>query len=355
MNEQPLHTPLHGGDIHSASLRFGIAIDDWLDISTGINPDYYPLPVIPDCYYRHLPANEDAGLIAAARQYYDCHHLVAAAGSQRLIELLPTLRSHCRVAIPDVGYQEHGLQWLRCGHTLSYYDGWQPESLTEQIDAGVVDVVVVINPCNPTAALITVELLEQWRVLLAERGGWLIVDEAFADTNPQQSFASSSHLPGVIVLRSFGKFFGLAGLRVGFALAEQRVTQLLSEQLGPWNVAGPSMYIAAQAVADTAWQQQARQQIQRSSQYLVNLVQEQLKNRVSRIVSSGLFVTVLGDAAMMIDVYNGLARQGVLVRLWQPPNDKYHALLRFGLIAEDDTKGRLHLEQALRAVGEGVV
>src|SRR5690606_32701627 len=112
------------------------------------------------------------------------------------------------------------------------------------------DVLLVVNPNNPSGRLIERERLLDWHARLAERGGWLLVDEAFMDCTPEHSLAVDSQKPGLIVLRSFGKFFGLAGLRLGFALAEPALLERLAEQLGPWAVSGPARAVATALLAD---------------------------------------------------------------------------------------------------------
>ena len=346
-----LEAPLHGGDVRAASQRYGIAMEHWLDLSTGINPDAYPVPAIPDRYFRHLPDKYNSDLIAAAKQYYRCANLVPAAGSQRVIELLPTLRPHCRVAIPDTGYQEHHYHWQRCGHSVVFYNSWQPEQLTQKIHAGDVDVVVLINPCNPTAAMLDRGQVEHWRKLLAERGGWLVIDEAFVDPYSENSFAANSHLPAVIVLRSLGKFFGLAGVRVGFVLAADELTHIIAKNLGPWSVTGPSQYLAVKALTDTQWQRNAHRQLTLNNRWMQEILRAQLYDSVDVIVSATLFVSVLAASEIAHSLYNALATRGILVRLWQLPgcNNKT-ALLRFGLIDEQDHQARQRLQNALSEI-----
>ncbi len=351
MFETLLDAPVHGGDVRAASLRYGIPIENWLDLSTGINPDAYPIPSIPDACFQHLPSEYDSDLIVAAKRYYGAANLVVAAGSQRFIELLPSLRAHSRVAIPDVGYQEHHYHWQRCGHSIVLYNGWQPELLTQKIVDGEVDVVVLINPCNPTAAKVDIKTLLHWYQLLADRGGWLIIDEAFADVLPAYSFANSSHLPGVIVLRSLGKFFGLAGIRVGFALAAEGLVADMEKTLGPWSVSGPSQYVATKALLDTQWQERTQAKLLRNSQWMQAMLHDWLQDVVEDISSATLFIRVITSDATAKVLYAKLAEQGILVRLWSLPATKNNkAVLRFGLLGEDDCVARQRFQSALAAI-----
>lgn len=347
--------PLHGGDLLSASSDYQIPVSDWLDMSTGINPDGFPIPAVPSHCYQQLPQITPA-FVKAVRQAYRCEHFSVAAGSQRFIELLPRLRAPCRVAVPDVGYQEHAYHWQRAGHTLVFYDGFQPQTLQPLITSGAVDVVLVINPCNPTAALVEPERLLQWHQQLAAEGKWLVVDEAFMDLTPQQSVASASHLPGLLVLRSLGKFYGLAGIRIGFLLAEKGMTTTITEALGCWPVTGPSQYIAEQALCAGNWQQLARQQLISNSRWLLRQLQQALGEHIQWQANSGFFVSVQLSASLAQQLYQHLARAAVLVRLW-PLDDVLYAeryaepqsLLRFGLISATNHAGREKFQTALSA------
>jgi cobalamin biosynthetic protein CobC len=236
----------HGGKLREAQLRYGG--DDWIDLSTGINPIGYPVaPPAADAWHR-LP-ELDPDLLHAARDYYGAPHLLPVAGTQAAIQALPRLRTPARVSVSAPSYAEHGHHWSRHGHTMHPvpYAG---------LDAAVrdSDVVVVVNPNNPTGETIAPERLLAWHAALAARGGWLVVDQAFGDTAPALSVAGYADRPGLIVLHSLGKFFGLAGLRLGFVAAEPTLLAALDELLGPWAVSGPAQQAALAALCDRPWQ-----------------------------------------------------------------------------------------------------
>lgn len=257
-----LMPPQHGGNLAAAIDRFGGEPDDWIDCSTGIAPDHYPLPPVPASVWQRLP-DAAAELLRAARDYYGCDQLLALPGSQAAIGGLPRLRPRSRVGIVGPTYAEHGWQWQLHGH--------QVDLLTpDEIDAALarLDVLVVVNPDNPTARQLPATQLLQWRQYLAARGGWLIVDEAFADCLPQQSLLPHVGQPGLTVLRSLGKFFGLAGVRLGFIAAEPAVLAALRMQLGPWPVSSVAQWAGQLALADRAWQQQQLQRLDCASQWL---------------------------------------------------------------------------------------
>ncbi len=322
----------HGGRLRRAAQQFGIAEADWLDLSTGINPHGWPVPEVPAEIWQALPQDDD-DLNAAAQGYYGTTKLLAVAGSQAAIQALPMLRAPARVALVAPSYAEHAHAWQRCGHTVSSMP------VTEILQVGEsIEVAVIVNPNNPTGKLFSVDELLCLHAQLASRGGWLIVDEAFIDASPEHSLASVCPRPGLTVLRSLGKFFGLAGARVGFVLAEEAVLQPLAELLGPWAIAAPSRYVATLALRDTAWQRATRESLPIASQRLAKLLREQ---GLQPSGGSSLFQWVCrADAA---NVYQKLAQLGILTRLYDAPSS-----MRFGLPRDEAQWARL--VEALKAI-----
>jgi cobalamin biosynthetic protein CobC len=249
----------HGGNLRTAQQRYGGT--DWIDLSTGINPHGYPAPVpSPDAWHR-LP-ERDPALVRAACDYYGAPQLLPVAGTQAAIQALPRLRAGlagpARVTVAAPSYAEHAHHWGRHGHVMrqAAYDAF------DDAVAGS-DVVVVVNPNNPTGATIAPGRLLDWAEQLGARGGWLVVDEAFGDTARPLSVAGHAGRPGLIVLRSVGKFFGLAGLRLGFVGADATLLAALDDLLGPWAVSGPAQEIAIAALRDRGWQQATQTRLAR--------------------------------------------------------------------------------------------
>lgn len=245
----------HGGNLRAAMAQFSRPQAHWIDLSTGINPQPYPVAAQAADAWHRLP-EAFPGLIAAACAYYRAPDLLAVAGTQAAIQSLPHLRSPSRVVVAAPSYAEHAHQWRRAGHAvreIPYHD------LAAAVDE--CDVLVVCNPNNPTGAIISPEVLHAWADNLRARGGWLVVDEAFGDTVPALSIAPLSAHAGIIVLRSVGKFFGLAGLRLGFVGAQPSLLSALQEALGPWTVSGPAQQIGYTALRDVAWQNAMRAQL----------------------------------------------------------------------------------------------
>lgn len=254
----------HGGNLRDAARRYGR--DDWIDLSTGINPHGYPAPAPSAAAWQRLP-EPDPALLAAASAYYRAPLLLPVAGTQAAIQALPRLRPASRVAVSAPSYAEHAHHWSQHGHTLRAVP--YPE-LAAAVDDS--DVVVVVNPNNPTGETIVPERLLEWAARLHARGGWLVVDEAFGDTSTALSVASQAGRPGLIVLRSIGKFFGLAGLRLGFVAAHQDVLDGLADLLGPWAVSGPAQEIALCALSNTHWQQDTRASLRQSGYRMSRLL-----------------------------------------------------------------------------------
>lgn len=314
---EPFALPVHGGDLSAAEARFGRPADGWLDLSTAVSPFAYPLPPLDPTLWERLPDRGlDNALRAAAADFYGAagiEQVAAAPGTQALIQLLPRLRPFSHVAVVGPTYGEHATCWSNAGHQVLS---------CETVDArGSADVVVVGNPNNPDGRCHDRDLLLGVADGLAGRGGLLVVDEAFADCLPGQSLAGQAR-PGLLVLRSFGKFFGLAGLRLGFAIGDPTLIRLLRSALGPWAVAGPALAVGRQALADHEWIATARQRLQDEAAAL-----DVLLAGVGLSVIGGTPLFRLVNASRAWALYEHLGQRGILVR----PFAAAPRWLRFGL------------------------
>jgi cobalamin biosynthetic protein CobC len=307
----------HGGRLRAASRQYNIPLAQWVDLSTGINPRGWPVPPLsPECWQR-LPEPDD-GLEAAAATYYGNPRLLPLPGSQAAIQILPTLFQPAAVACLAPLYNEHPQAWTRAGHRVRQL---QKANLTRALGAAT-PTVLLCNPNNPTASRHPREALVDAAAQLKRRGGWLVVDEAFADPDPENSvvdLAGGPEAPNLVVLRSLGKFFGLAGARVGFIFGLPDLLNALSEKLGPWAVSGPGREAAKLALADTAWQAEARQRLAADSRRLAELLAP-----LGEVAVTPLFAAVTTDQAKAL--YGFLARRGILARHYD-----LQPLLRFGL------------------------
>lgn len=318
----------HGGRLRAAAERWGIAREQWLDLSTGISPwnwlaERTP-PISLDAWQR-LPEDDD-GLPEAASAYYGAAAL-PVAGSQAAIQALPRLRGPGRVGVLAGSYAEHAACWQRAGHAVTVLDALQIDEAVDRLD-----VLLLVHPDNPSGLVHPRARLLDWQARLAARGGCLIVDEAFVDATPALSIADEIHRPGLIVLRSLGKFFGLAGARVGFVLAEAALREALAEQLGPWTIAGPARQIAMLALQDRDWQARQRLRLQAASERLSTMLAQ------ADLAPDGgcaLFQWLKTDRATAL--HEALAARGILTRLYSGPA----ASLRFGLPATEADWQRL--------------
>ncbi len=305
----------HGGRIAAAAQRYGIPADAWLDLSTGINPRPWRVPRIPAAAWARLPEEND-GLEDAARAYYGAPRVLPLAGSQAAIQALPGLFPSCRVGIAAPSYFEHAHAWRQAGHALQALPAAAPDEGVDGCDG-----VVVVQPNNPTGDLFDPSRLLDLHARLAARGGWLVVDEAFVDATPEFSLARFSDRPGLIVLRSLGKFFGLAGARVGFALAHAGLLERLREQLGPWTMTGASRFAATLALRDMAWHSVTCARLLKDTARLAALL---ARHKLPPASGTPLFQWITTPAAAELHVF--LARRGILTRYFDTPSS-----LRFGL------------------------
>lgn len=315
----------HGGDLQAIRKRFPNAPLPWLDLSTGINPVAYPVGELPAETWARLPTREaeEALCLAAALQFgvRDPRSIVPGPGTQALIQILPRLFPIMPLAVLGPTYEEHEVSWRRNGYVVRVV-----EHLDETCDG---EIVVLVNPDNPTGRLIAASELGARKVTL-------VVDEAFMDFLPASASLAGAGLKNAIVLRSFGKAYGLGGLRLGFAIAEPDVAQWLRMELGPWAVSGPALAIGSAALADKGWLKAAAERLERDGA------------RLDRLLKAAGF-TLLGgtplfrfvrhdDAAGMVEQ---LGRHGIHVRTFFLQPDR----LRFGLpgLPRDFTR----LEEAL--------
>ncbi len=318
---------LHGGDLDGARMTFPEAPEPWVDLSTGINPWPYPLPPIPPDAWTRLPARHaESALLEAAVACYGAPSpdmAAAASGSQALIQLLPRMRAPGTVAVLGPTYAEHAAGWAGAGHRVTE---------TASIDDAAADVLVVVNPNNPDGRILPAADLLALAERQAARGGWLVVDEAFADVTPAASLAPHAGRPGLVVLRSFGKFFGLAGLRLGIALAERALAAALRAAIGPWAVSGPGLAVATAALSDSAWIAATRAHLHAEAERLDRLLVEA---GLTVVGGTSLFRLVCDPRAPQL--YNALGQAGILVRRFDYRTD----WLRLGLPAGEDGRERL--------------
>lgn len=235
----------HGGDLDRAKARYGAG--DWLDLSTGINAVPFPPPELPPHAWTALPTGDDLVALERAAQaaYATSAPVVALAGAQAAIQLVPRLLAPGRARVLGPTYNEHAA-------ALSAM-GWQVETVDAPGALAGADLAVVVNPNNPDGRRHRPDDL----AALAADVALLVVDESFADPEPDVSLLPrlGHDSANLVVLRSFGKFYGLAGVRLGFAVTGAALAERFRALAGPWAVSGPAIASGRAALADRAWQE----------------------------------------------------------------------------------------------------
>jgi cobalamin biosynthetic protein CobC len=254
----------HGGNIDVALERFGGRVDDWIDLSTGINRRPYPIGELQPRHWSALPSrSEIEALHDAARQAYaTTAPLVATAGAQAAIQLLPRLAAGGRARILSPTYNEYA--------AILRDTGWRVEDAADLEALAGADLAIVVNPNNPDGRRHDPAKL----LALLPRVGRLVVDESFADAAPGLSLAPEAGRAGLLILRSFGKFYGLAGLRLGFVIGDDADVAALAGMLGPWPVSGAAIDIGRRALLDRHWAKQTIMRLLGESSRLDALAKE---------------------------------------------------------------------------------
>jgi cobalamin biosynthesis protein CobC len=301
----------HGGSLDAAIAEFGGARDDWLDLSTGINPIPYPLPEFSQNDWAALPdAGAMAQLLDAARRFWsvpDDADILAAPGASALIARLPALGPPGDVEIATRTYNEHAAAFRAAG--------WH----VQETEA---DTRVVVHPNNPDGTF--------WNA--SNSATLTIIDESFCDMTPDRSYIGRTTTKGTIVLKSFGKFWGLAGARLGFAIGHSDTIAPLRDLLGPWPVAGPTLRLGVQALNDLGWGKATRRRLQRDAARLDSLL---TANRATIAGGTNLFRLYAVDNAS--NWHTHLARHRILTRIF-PYSETW---LRLGLPATKEAWTRL--------------
>jgi cobalamin biosynthesis protein CobC len=308
----------HGGNLDAVKGLFPNAKTPWLDLSTGINTISYPIPELPKSVWCNLPTTaEQTHLELAARYAYgapDCTEVVGAPGTQALIQLLPRLFPAKQVGILNFTYTEHQICWQAAGASVS--------SVADLQTLKSFETAIVVNPNNPDGRIAHPEALVDLAKELASSGGRLFVDEAFMDLEWQKSVIPSLPAAGAMVLRSFGKTYGLGGLRLGFAVGSTGDCARLRQALGPWSISGPAIEIGRRALADKLWLAQAAQRLHGDSMRLDRVLQ----NAGFDILGGTLLFRLTSHRAAE-SVFTRLCEFGILVRRYvERPN-----FLRFGI------------------------
>ena len=305
----------HGGGLDAAIAQYGGTRFDWLDLSTGINPEPYPLPMLPPDAWTALPDQAAfQRLYGLARRFWNVPEgaaMIGATGASAIIAALPRVIPAAKVCIPGPTYNEHGAAFQASGWTL----GQDPSHA-----------IVAVHPNNPDGRLWGADELD---------APFVVIDESFCDVCPEQSLIHLAARPGTVVLKSFGKFWGLAGLRLGFVIGDPEIITKLSDLLGPWQISGPALSIGAEALSDPFWADSTRKRLAKDAARLDSLM-------------TGSGADLLGgtDLFRLYRVKDALAAQDRLAQhhIWSRVFPYASDWLRLGL---PPTHGWAQLEAAL--------
>lgn len=296
----------HGGNLAAAILQFGGERAGWLDLSTGINPRSYPIGALSAASWSALPDQDAAvALIDAARRIWRVPpgaDVLAVPGASAAIATIPRIATAGRVSIPGPTYNEHEAAFRAAG--------WQIDQTA--------DCKVVVHPNNPDGRL--------WQAGELPASTLSVIDESFCDVSPELSLIDQAELPGRLILKSFGKFWGLAGLRLGFVIGDPVLVAAIADQMGPWPVSGPALEIGRIALSDDTWADQTRARLSGDAQRLDNLMAAKGMD-----VLGGTTLFRLYDTADAKGLRDRLARAHVWSRIF-PYSDRW---IRLGLPDRD--------------------
>ena len=312
----------HGGALEAAKRHFGAGAEPWIDLSTGINPKAWPGTAGLSIDWRRLPEPDSLRQLETAAAVHfgvDPQHVCAVPGTETGLRLAGCLiGGPARHVAPS--YRTHGemiagsraIEWIATG--------------------GSSETLILSNPNNPDGRWLD---REQMRALLEARAhhGWLLVDEAFADSDPAISVASLvSETRRLLVFRSFGKFFGLAGVRLGFVIGPSHVLAPLREQLGAWPLSTAAIAIGTAAYRDRPWIAATRERLDHEAARLDAVLVRCGHQPIGRCP---LFRLIETDEAPQL--FDRLARAAILTRPFEPDR----RWLRIGLPPDQAALDRL--------------
>lgn len=324
---EPWQQAAHGSDLQRALSDHGGNADEWLDLSSAVSPyswlveraeqerDASRALFAADSWH-HLPA-QPAELDSAVRSYYGESGLLVA-GSQQAIRALPQCFAAAQVWLLQGSYGEHVCSWQQQGHATTEKTAAQirqafaqatSETVAQAGSESLPDILILVNPGNPGAEYFTQQELQQWAAQLSKKQGWLICDEAFMDASADLSLLAAERPANAIVLRSLGKFFGLAGIRAGFVFASEPVLATLGSRIGPWVVNGMAMQLLPAVLRDADWQQQQRGRLQALRERMQTLCAH-----LPRVGDTPMFITL--ESPQVAAWQQQLAAQKIWTRLF---------------------------------------
>ena len=298
----------HGGGLDAAAAQYGGERSDWLDLSTGINPEYYRIPRCVPSDWTDLPDhNASADLCAAARQFWNVPptaDVLAVSGCSAAIAQIPSLRPAGTVEIAMRSYNEHAAAFR--------LHGWDPQEASTAPQARV-----IVHPNNPTGT---------FHAKIAP-ATLTVIDESFCDIAPARSHIAKAAISGHILLKSFGKFWGLAGLRLGFAIGDPELIGALRQRLGPWPVSGAAIRVGTVALRDNAWAEHTRDRLSKDA-----ILLDQIMGKVAALPMGDCTLFRTYDVSNARNLQHQLAQSHIWTRIF-PYSDRW---IRLGMPPEPD-------------------
>ena len=310
----------HGGNSDEAAKAYGMTPEQMYDLSTGISPIAYDMVLPSSSHYQKLPMTSALDdLYKAARGAYQVptHAAICCgAGSQSLLGMLPNVMAGSEIVwCREPTYNEHRYRWEKAGHQVDGGDSCPDDA----------KIIILGQPNNPDGRLWKHDEIAHYHAMMAERNGLLIIDEAFVDAMPEHSYMPHAGDDNLVILRSVGKFYGLAGIRVGFAIGGKEIIAKLADDIGPWPISQPAIDIALTALSDHEWQISHSKRLYELSSKLVEIL---AGAGFTIVAQQPLFVTIQDES--IYEFHDHLARHGFWTRIYQ----NYPSMMRLGLISQ---------------------
>jgi len=253
----------HGGNIYQAARQYGIDAEKLIDFSSNVNP-LGPSSMARRAAKRSLsfidryPDPDMTDLRRAIARYFGIkpEQVMCGNGSNSLIHLIPRVFRPRKIFIPIPTFSEYASAAADAGSevvtlSLKERDGFRLDPVETAFAFRGVDMAFLCNPNNPTGQLIPkADMLEIMRYS-HEHGIRLVIDESFMDFIGSESIVKEAvQASNVICLRAFTKFFGMPGLRIGYAVSDEATVAALREGQEPWSVSIPAERAAIAALND---------------------------------------------------------------------------------------------------------
>lgn len=325
----------HGGDVYAAARELRRGLNRLLDFSASINP-LGPSPAAlrtishASELLRHYPdpACWDLRQALASFWHRSPAEFLIGNGSTELIHLLPAALQIRHLLVIGPTFSEYAAAMARSGGQVSMVMAKRPDGYRAPLDqvfavpkkirktgtnAVPIDAVLLCNPNSPTGYACDPAMVRKWARQAARRGLWCLVDETFAEYCEHVSILSEALPAQTIVLRSFTKFYGLPGLRVGYAVAKRKVIERIGDHQPPWSVNMLAQRAAVAALHDARHAQLSLRFMERERAWLLKGLE--LLPGCSVFPSSANFILLELPAGLRAaKVVQALRRQGLLIR-----------------------------------------